>query len=141
MKPGALLDTSVVVSAIGWRGGPARATLRLLAARGFISYRTPAVTREWIDIMAEVSREDRHWSNPNWAAWLDWLKRASILRPDPPPKLISRRDLKDNPIVNAAIGCRADYLVTYDRHLLTLQKPYGVECVTPLAFLSAVLKS
>ena len=49
-KPRAILDSSVVVSAIGWRG-EARRVLRLLAAGGFESYRTPWLTAEWADTL------------------------------------------------------------------------------------------
>jgi len=140
VRPVAVLDSSVVVSGIGWRGGDARAILVLLARRGFSSARTPWLTAEWTDVTQRVSREIR-WGNPHWPAWLDWLKRASVLLDDPPLKKIVRRDPKDDPVVAAAVSADADYLVTYDRDLLELEKPYGVACVTPRALLSAVLRS
>ena len=139
MKPSALLDTSVVVAGIGWKGGDARTVFGLLAMRGFISYRTPAVTEEWSQILARMADQPR-WENPNWPGWLDWLKRASRLHPDLAAKAMSR-DRKDDPIINGAIACHAGFLVTYDQDLLALEKPYGVACVTPRAFLSHVLRS
>jgi predicted nucleic acid-binding protein len=40
----------------------------------------------------------------------------------------------------AAVAVRAAFIVTYDSDLLALQKPHGVACVTPRAFLSAILR-
>lgn len=138
MKPIAVLDSSVVVSGIGWAGGDARKVLVLLANRGFISLRTPWLTAEWADVTHRVSQETR-WSNPNWPSWVSWLKRASVLMDDPPMKRIVRRDAKDDPVVAAAVAGRAQYLVAYDRDILDLGKPYGVHCIAPRAFLSDVL--
>src|SRR5207237_4309212 len=88
MKLLAVLDTSVVVSAIGWRG-EARNVLRLLARRSFVSIRTPYLTREWTETLTELSAE-RRWPNRNWAGWLEWLKTKSRLVDDPPMKRIVR---------------------------------------------------
>ena len=40
-------------------------------------------------------------------------------------------------VIMAAVVVRADCVVTSDPDLLDLQKPHGVSCVTPRAFLSA----
>src|SRR5713101_3414644 len=127
MKLVAVLDSSIVVSGIGWRG-EARNVLRLLARRGFVSVRTPYLTREWTETLTELSTE-RRWPNPNWAGWLEWLITKSRLVDDPPLKRIVR-DPKDDPILAVAISQRADYLISYDRDLLDLEMPYGVRCVT-----------
>jgi predicted nucleic acid-binding protein len=140
VKPVAVLDSSVVVSGIGWSGGEARRVLVLLAQRGFTSVRTGWLAAEWSEVTQRVSEELR-WGNPNWPNWLDWLRRASVLLDDPPRKRIVRRDPKDDPVVAAAVWSGAQYLVAYDRDLLDLGKPYGVSCVTPRAFLAAVLRA
>ena len=48
-KPRVILDGSVVVSGIGWRGGDSRKVLTLLALDGFQSYRSPWLTAEWVE--------------------------------------------------------------------------------------------
>jgi putative PIN family toxin of toxin-antitoxin system len=135
MKPVAVLDSSVVVAAIGWRG-EARNVLRLLARRAFISIRTPYLTQEWTQTLAELSNENR-WPNPNWPNWLEWLKTKSRLRNEAPIKAIVR-DPKDDPILAIAIAERA-YLVSYDRDILDLRQPYGGRCVAPRNFIAAIL--
>jgi predicted nucleic acid-binding protein len=134
------LDSSVVVSAIGWRGGEARAVLRLLAVGGFESWRTPWMTAEWAETVQRVAETEKRWRNPNWTNWLAWLTAVSKLSGDIPIRRTVRRDPKDDPVIMAAVGVRADFLVTYDPDLLDLKKPHGVFCVTPRAFLSAVLR-
>src|SRR6266446_1198518 len=136
MKLAAVLDSSIVVSGIGWRGD-ARNVLRLLARRSFVSIRTPYLTREWTETLTELST-GRRWPNENWAGWLEWLKTKSRLVDDPPLKRIVR-DPKDDPVLACAISQRADCLVSDDRDLLDLQTPYGVRCVTPRAFIADVL--
>ena len=106
MKVIAVLDSSIGISGIGWRG-EARNVLRLLARRAFVSIRTPYLTREWTETLAGLSAEPR-WPNPNWAGWLEWFKTKSRLVDDPPLKRIVR-DPKDDPILAGAISQRADY--------------------------------
>ncbi len=138
MKPIAVLDSSAVVAGIGWRGGDARAVLRLLAERGFISARTAWLAAEWAETVERVAREERRWQNRNWRAWLDWLGRASVFFEEIPIRVTVRRDPKDDPVVMSAVAARAQFIVAYDPDLLDLEKPYGIACVTPRAFLSAV---
>ncbi len=138
-KPRVILDSSTVVSGIGWRG-EARVVLRLLAAGGFESYRTPWLTSEWAETVQRVAAEEKFWKNPNWANWLIWLKTASKLVPDIPAKKTVKRDPKDDPVIMAAVSVNANYLVTTDKDLLDLGNPYGVSCATPRVFLSETLK-
>ena len=139
MKVTAVLDTNIVVSGIGWRGD-CYILLRLLASKRFLSIRTSQLTEEWSDALARAARLPK-WTNHNWANWLEWLKHASNLIDDPPVRPTVKRDPKDDPILAAAIAARVPYLVTYDKDLLDLGKPYGVQCIRPQAFLQAVLSS
>jgi predicted nucleic acid-binding protein len=59
---------------------------------------------------------------------------------DPPVRKTVRRGPNDDPVIAAAVAGNARYIVAYDRHLLDLEKPYGVACVTPRAFLAGVLR-
>jgi len=138
VRPVAVLDSSVVVAGIGWAGGEARKVLALLANRGFSSVRTPWLTAEWVEVTERVSKELK-WRNPNWADWLDWIKRASVLVEDPPIKRLVRRDPNDDPVIALGVAANATFLVAYDKDLVSLGKPYGVKCLSPRAFLGEVL--
>ncbi|MGP8202257.1 MAG: putative toxin-antitoxin system toxin component, PIN family [Limisphaerales bacterium] len=139
-KPRAVLDSSVVVSGIGWRGGDARAVLKLLAAGGFESWRTPWITAEWTDAVQRVAEAERRWRNPNWTNWLERLKTVPKFSTDIPIRKTVKRDPKDDPVIMAAVAVRAAFIVTSDSDLLDLRKPHDVSCVTPHAHLSAILR-
>jgi uncharacterized protein len=139
VKPRAVLDTSEVVSGIGWRGNEAQKVLWLLAKRRFLSVRSPYLTREWAVTVERVAAENpQSFRNVSWANWLEWLSRRSELIEDPPLRPIAR-DPKDDPILATAIAGKAQYLVTYDHDFLDLGQPYGVRCLTPRAFLHELL--
>ncbi|HYV27905.1 MAG TPA: PIN domain-containing protein [Candidatus Eisenbacteria bacterium] len=141
MKPVAVLDSSVVVAGIGWRGGEAREVLRLLALRRFVSARTSWLTSEWAETVERVAHEEKRWRNGNWRGWLDWLSYASVPFREIPIRVTVRRDPKDDPVVMSAVATRTQFMVAYDPDLLDLEKPYGIAGVTPRKFLSIVRQS
>ena len=138
MKSIAVLDSSVVVSAIGWQGD-ARGVLHLLARRCFLSVRTPWLTQEWAGRWCPECPPKWNGTNPNWPDWLEWVKDASLLIEDPPVRATVRRDPKDDPVIAAAVAARAAYLVAYDKDLLDLRQPYGVHILKPRAFIEALV--
>jgi putative PIN family toxin of toxin-antitoxin system len=52
------------------------------------------------------------------------------------PHLDEVEDPDDNKILESAVGCHADYLITSDRHLLKLEKYKGTKIVRPGEFWS-----
>ncbi len=137
----AVLDTSVVAAGIGWAGGPGRHLLALLARRTFQSVRTPEFTAEWADTLADLAAHEPRWQNPNWAHWLDWLRQKSALVEPSALHPAVKRDPDDDVVLAAALGGRAAYLVTYDRDLLELGKPFGIEILRPGNFVSRLFRS
>jgi len=136
----AALDTSVVAAGIGWSGGPARRVFVLLARRAFQSVRTPDLTAEWADTLADLAKREPRWQNPNWAHWLDWLRQKSALVEPGSLRGTVKRDPDDDVVLSAALGGRAVCLVTYDRDLLDLEKPFGIEILRPEAFVSRLFR-
>lgn len=135
-----MLDTSVVAAGIGWAGGPGRHVLALLARRTFQSVRTPELTAEWADTLADLAARETRWQNRNWAHWLDWLRQKSALVEPSVLRATVKRDPDDDVVLAAALGGRAAYLVTYDQDLLELEKPFGIEILRPGAFVSRLLR-
>ena len=140
LKPRVILDSSVVVSGIGRRGGGARKIFTLLAVGGFHSYCTPWLTAEWAETVQYVAEHEKRWKNPSWINWLAWLKLASKLEEDIPVKKTGKRDPNDDPVIMAAVAVRAAYIVTTDDDLLSLKKPYGSACIQPREFLGTILR-
>ena len=130
-----VFDTNVVVSANFWPRSTARRALAGLARRQHAA----AISRELFDEYAGVSarfREKFPLIRP--AGALGWLQ-ARCLWVDPAPLGKPRsRDPKDDPVLATALAARARYLVAGDRDLLALEKPFGIEIVTPAQFLGQI---
>ena len=45
------------------------------------------------------------------------------------------RDSKDDPYIACALAAKATFIVTYDRDLLSLEKPFGIEIIRPAELL------
>lgn len=66
---------------------------------------------------------------------LTWfLSRVRVVNPAPLGKRRSR-DQTDDAYLSAALAVKAECVVAYDKHLLTLEKPFGIEIVKPAEFL------
>jgi predicted nucleic acid-binding protein len=85
---------------------------------------------EYAAITAEV--RERLFSATHPSGALAWIAAKSMhLEPLPLRGRLSR-DSDDNLFVATAAAAGAKFLATQDRDLLVLEKPYGVEIVTPV---------
>jgi uncharacterized protein len=128
-----VFDTKVIVEAIFWPRSTARRTLTGLARRRFKTAVNAGILQEYSAITAEVRARLFPAAQPSGA--LAWIASKSI-RVEPMPlsgKL--NRDPDDNLFVATAAAGQAAFLVTQDRDLLVLEKPFGVAIVTPVELL------
>ncbi|MGD1086199.1 MAG: putative toxin-antitoxin system toxin component, PIN family [Verrucomicrobiota bacterium] len=131
----AVLDCGVLVSAIGW-GGNARSCLDLAASGQVSLFVTDEIWKEYADrIPAIVAAEQRDVDAQPVLAWL--LTIAQFVQPAPLGKPRSR-DTRDDPYLACALQAGADVIVSNDRDLLVLGKPFGVAILTPIQFLKFV---
>ena len=129
-----VIDCGVLSSAIGWGGNPANA-LALVAAGQAEAVVSDDIWREYEQRVAEVLAERRPAAKPR--PLLDWLLTvARFVEPAPLGKQRSR-DVKDDCYLAAALAAGA-VLVTNDRDLLDLGKPFGVRILTPIEFIKLV---
>ena len=71
---------------------------------------------------------------------LNWYLRAvRTIEPVPLGRQRSR-DAKDDPFLACALAARAACVVSRDKDLLVLGKPFGVEILTPRALLSRLTR-
>ncbi len=125
-----VFDTNVVVEAIFWPRSTARRALMGLALRRFQTAVNQHILDEYTVVTAEIRARLFPQAQPSGA--LAWLASKSM-RVEPMP-LIGRlsRDRDDNVFVATAAAAAAAFLVTQDRDLLALEKPFGVRIVTPV---------
>ena len=124
----AVYDCNVILSGIGWNGA-ARNCLKLVACRQVFLYVTREILAEYQSVIPETLAEEMPKIDPH--PKLAWIRNKSrLVEPAPLGKQRSR-DVKDDIYLAAAIAASAACIVTYDKDLLTLEKPFGIEIIRP----------
>ena len=127
-----VFDTSVIISAIGWRG-PAHQCLALVARHRCRLVLTTDILSEYETRVPEILAAEV--PNANVSGPLRWIQdKGWRVQPAPLGKRRAR-DPKDDPFLAAALGASAQAIVTYDGDLLALQKPFGIPILRPPRFL------
>jgi putative PIN family toxin of toxin-antitoxin system len=125
-----VFDTNVVVEAIFWPRSTARRALTGLARRQFQTVINSTIMEEYTVITMQVRAKLFPEAQPSGA--LTWIA-AKSLRVEPAPlrgKL--SRDPDDNVFVATALAAGAQFIITQDRDLLVLGKPFGIAIRTPV---------
>lgn len=113
-----VFDTNIFVSSIFWeRGNPHH--LVELAIEGKIEVFTSA---EILEELTDVLIRDFEESDESVFAYLAFvLKYAEVVEPAEKVGIV-KEDADDNKIIECAIACKADYIVSGDKHLLRLKR-------------------
>jgi len=130
-----VLDANVVASAVCWNGESYRCFVKL-ARRQIFAFGTIETLAEASGIASHLI----HTKNPGHSATarLNWyLEKVKMVDPAPLGKQRSR-DARDDPYLAAALAAHANWIVSYDKDLLALEKPFGVEIICPAQFLKLV---
>jgi len=123
------------VSAIFWQGS-ARECLARFARRYFQVFVTELILEEYAATAWDLKMEEDLIQNPQ--PWLNWISsRATILAPVTLAEPVSA-DPDDEKFLECALAARADYIVSRDRHLLELEKPFGISVVDDRALLKVL---
>ena len=131
----AVYDSNVVLSGIGWNGS-ARRCLKLVAKRRVFLFVTEEILAEYESVIPETLAEEVPEVNPH--PKLAWIKsKARLVGASPLGKRRSR-DAKDDIYLAAALGASAEYVVTYDKDLLDLDRPFGIKITRPAEFLRRI---
>ena len=131
-KPRAFTDTSVFVATIFWQSS-ARECLVRFARRQFQMFVTELILEEYAATSWDLKLEEDLAQNPQ--PWLNWISsRATILAPVTLAEPVCA-DPDDEKFLGCALAARADYIVSRDRHLLQLEKPFGITVVDDREFL------
>ncbi|MBU6401824.1 MAG: putative toxin-antitoxin system toxin component, PIN family [Verrucomicrobia bacterium] len=127
-----VLDANVIASGVCW-DGEAYLCLVKLARRQAFAFGTEETLAETQEVTIRLIRQKR--PKHHAAARLTWyLSRVRVVTPAPLGKQRSR-DWKDDPYLSAALAAQAKSVMTYDRDLLVLGRPFGLEIIKPAEFL------
>ncbi len=127
-----VVDTNVLVSVAFWPKSEDRRCFVLLARRKYRLVVTEAILMEYRTVATRIGA--REFPRQAVAPFLDWIERVAFLVEPVPLGKQRSRDVKDDPFLACALAVRADYLVTKDKDLLDMGKPFGVTIITPREF-------
>ena len=131
-----VFDAGVVLAGAGWRHEPHQCLV--LAAKRIA---LPYATTEILDELRRVARRMRaegwfrhHDPRPILEWYFGFVRRVE------PAQLGKQRsrDVKEDPYLACALAARAECIISRDPDLLALGKPFGIEILTPRAFLRRV---
>lgn len=130
-----VLEANVVAAGVGWQGEGWLCFVKL-ARRYVTAYATEYTLNETRETVLRLIRTQQ-WKH-NATARLTWyLERVQLVIPAPLGKPRSR-DAKDDPYLACALAAKAEAIVTWDKDLLALGRPFGIRILTPAQFLKAL---
>jgi putative PIN family toxin of toxin-antitoxin system len=131
-----VVDTNVMVSAIFWPG-ESRDCLVFWAKRRFDLAVSVPILQEYSEIAHRLGGRIRA-VNPE--PWLQWIERKARVYEPVPLGGRRSRDPNDDPFLACALACGAKIIVSKDKDLLVLDKPFGIEILPPRQFVARFAK-
>jgi putative PIN family toxin of toxin-antitoxin system len=137
----AALDLNVLVSALlSPRASPAR-ILDLWRDEAFIAVTSEALLATLEQVLSRPAFARRYGLTPeSTAALLQGLRRFALVTPGVRRVADVAPDAEDDAVLACALEGNADYLVTGDNGLLSLDTYEGVQIVTPAAFVKELAR-
>jgi putative PIN family toxin of toxin-antitoxin system len=122
-------DTNVVISGLLWRG-PSRRILDQARAGALTLFTTPELLAELLDVLQRPKLErrlEKAGATP-WELVAGYGVLASLVAA-PPQRPVVVEDPDDDRVLECAVACAADLIVSGDRHLLVLSEHQGIPVV------------
>lgn len=128
-----VMDTGVLVSGVYWRHGPHRCMQAWL--RGLLALVvSDSIFAEYERVLRAVNAAQGF--TTDLAPWLAAIEKSALwVTPEPLTRPVCR-DPQDDQFIEAALAGRAHFLIARDADLTVLERPFGVEIVTPRQFLA-----
>ncbi len=127
-----VFDATVVVAGAGWRG-ESHLCLIALARRRLQAYASIWTLDELRATCNDLAKENRFQHSP-WTILNWYYGKVRMVEPTDLGKQRSR-DPKDDPYLAVAVTAGAKLLCSHDRDLLDLEKPFGIQIMTPRVLL------
>ena len=131
----AVIDTNVLVSALIYNGKPRKLILELFKRH------TVILSRLMLVELADVAGRDKfHLTGSQVERFLSVVVKTAKIVPDNSLFKEVASDPDDDVVLNAAYTGKADYIVTGDKHLLTLNNFKKTKIVTVNQMLKILMK-
>lgn len=131
-----VVDTNVVISAFLWGGFP-RTLLTNSVETGVILLTSEEILRELeFTLHKDKLQKQLVLSGKTIPQiYAEFVRITKLIDPSPVPENIVR-DKKDRMVLAAAVGGKAEYLVSGDKDLTSLKRYQGITIVNPMEFLA-----
>ena len=133
MGPKVVLDTNVLVSALGWKGSPHQVFRRCMSGHYHL-FISPALISEMARVLSYPKLGITDAQRDEFLVLV--AEVATIVEPNFTLDLVSN-DPSDNRVIECALAGDCQYVVTGDQHLLSSPFYRGIEIITPDALLDA----
>jgi uncharacterized protein len=131
-----VFDTNVFVSAAISKIGSARRCFVLLAQRRFQLAVTKQILTEYETAAEELARKPGKYHGMKWHPLFDWIHDKSVYFEPAPLGKQRSRDADDDAFLACALASGAKIIVSHDKDLLELKRPFGVEILKPATFVA-----
>lgn len=128
-----VVDTGVVVAGIYWKSEPHRCLLAF-ARRQFSLAVSEPIFAEYAKVAWRLKHQEKLSIAPR--PWLNFIRNKGKFTVPVPLDHPVCRDPKDDPFLECALAAGAGTIVSRDEDLLVLEKPFGIEIITPRQFLT-----
>lgn len=131
-----VLDTNIWLSAIFWKGEASR-TIKLGVDKKIVIITTEDILSEITEVLNKEEKfqkfildrkqkiEDLIRTVLSFSTLIETESKLDLVKEHP----------KDNIILEAALDGRADYIISYDRHILNMIEFRGIKILNPREFL------
>lgn len=123
-----VLDTNVIISGIFWSGPPYECINRWRHKKMTVIC-SAGILEEITAVLVEFKMPEDQINS-----WREFITQNSVIV-QPKNKVDICSDKGDNKFLEAAETGKADYIITGDKHLLTLKEHKGIWIVTPQEFI------
>jgi putative PIN family toxin of toxin-antitoxin system len=132
-----VVDTNILISALGWKDGNPRKTLdrciqgkcKLIESIDLIKEFLAVIQRPKFDFISEDEKAE---------FLLEFIHICDTIEPKRKITLIMD-DPNDNLVLECAFEGKADYIISGDEHLLKLKEFEGIKIISAADFLDLVL--
>jgi putative PIN family toxin of toxin-antitoxin system len=126
-----VFDANVITAGVGWHWEGWLCLVKM-ARRQVVAFGTEQTLSETRETAFRIINELRpaHNEAGRLTRYLDRVKRVQAA----PLGKQRSRDAKDDPYLAAALAASAKVIVSYDKDLLDLEKPFGITIVRPGVF-------
>jgi putative PIN family toxin of toxin-antitoxin system len=139
--PKLVLDTNIVISALLWNGRPGE-ILTLARDETIMLHSSPTLLRELREILQrpKLAKATTATGLSTGGLYRRYRRIATLTHPAPLDRAYSR-DPDDDHVIACALTAHADYIISGDDDLLSLDRVGNIPILSPAAFLATVASS